>query len=252
MKQNSTKGKNDGFKNEDIIKRYINEHSFNECNDNIKNFLNFLFGSSLNPEEKFFASKPSGQVKPDLEIKHNNAVKYVSIKLGSGNSVHQEEIDVFFPFIKTLFGDEILDYLKLFHYGDDTTDGSGVERFSAVQCKKRYPNQIQELNNNFNIWSFLNIFLDRFLFVGNIEDSPIVDCIYYGTFEEGLWASRDEIKNYFQNSDFSSTNLHFGALTYQVWGRNNNFQAVHSKRRYTMQIKWGTIENNLRRIMEDR
>ena len=26
MKQNSTKGKNDGFKNEDIIKRYINEH----------------------------------------------------------------------------------------------------------------------------------------------------------------------------------------------------------------------------------
>ena len=92
----------------------------------------------------------------------------------------------------------------------------------------------------------------RFLFVGNIEDSPIVDCIYYGTFEEGLWASRDEIKNYFQNNDFSSTNLHFGALTYQVWGRNNNFQAVHSKRRYTMQIKWGTIENNLRRIMEDR
>lgn len=252
MEQYSTIGQNNGFKNETDLKEYINNHYLNDYNDNIKKFLNFLFGSSLNPEEKFFASKPSGQVKPDFEIKHNNTVKYVSIKVGSGNSVHQEEIEVFFPFIKSLFGDEILDCLKLFHYGDDTTDDSGTIRYSASQCKKRYPLQIKKLNNNFNNWTYLDTFLDRFLFVGNIPTGSVVDCIYYGTVKEGIWASRHEIKNYFQNNDFSSTNLHFGALTYQVWGRNNNFQAVHPNRRYTMQVKWGSIEDNLKNIMEDR
>lgn len=252
MEQNLITKKNNGFKNEIDLREYINNHYFSDYNDNIMNFLKFLFNNSLNLEEKFFASKPIGQVKADLEIKHNNITKYVSIKVGSGNSVHQEAIEVFFPFIEDHFGDKILNYLKLFHYGDDTIDDTGKERYSAAECKKRYSNQIENLNNYFNNWLHLNIFLDRFLFRGNTKNGTIVDCIYYGTVEKGLWASRDEIKNYFKNNEFKSNNLHFAALTYQVWGRNNNFKALHPERRYTMQVKWGSIEENLKKITEER
>lgn len=252
MEQDFTIGKNNGFKNEMDLKEYIDDHYFCEYNDNIKNFLRFLFKSSLNLKKKFFVLKTTGQVKPDLEIKHNNITKYISIKVGSGNSVHQESIKVFFPFIENLFGDEILNYLKLFHYGDDTIDDTGKERYSAIESKKRYSNQIEKLNDRFNNWSYLNIFLDRFLFKGNTQNAPTVDYIYYGTIEKGLWASCDEIKDYFKGNDFKSSNLHFAALTYQVWGRDNNRKAIHPERRYIMQIKWGSIEENLKKITEER
>ena len=62
----------------------------------------------------------------------------------------------------------------------------------------------------------------------------------------------DELYKYCENNSFSSSALHFGSLTYQVWGRNNDFKAVHPDRRYVMQVKWGGILNDLNKIKESR
>ncbi len=40
----------------------------------------------------------SGQ-KPDMIITINNVIKRISIKKGTGNSVHQEKVDVFVEFL---------------------------------------------------------------------------------------------------------------------------------------------------------
>lgn len=242
---------NDGFINEKELIEYINSNNWDTYNQNIKKLLMFSFGDSINTTLSFSAEKCKGQVKPDLVIKHNNIKKYISIKKGSGNSVHQEKIDVFFPFIKELYDEDTLNKLKLFHYGDGTYNDTGKIRLSASECQHTYKNEIFDLNKKFNEWFYLKQFLDRFLFKGNVG-TIFADIIYHGTITNGIWASRDELYNYFQSHTFDSSALHFASLTYQVWGRNNDFVAVHPDRRYVMQVKWGGILNDLRAIKEDR
>lgn len=240
---------NDGFVNEDVLTNYINSHKFDEYNTNIKNFLKFLFKSNLNPALPFKAEKKAGQIKPDIVIKHNGIQKFISIKKGSGNSVHQEKIEVFFPYVRNILGDTELNNLKIFHYGDDSTDDSGPIRYNASECKIRYQREIRELNRSFNKWEYLTKFLDRFLFIGN-KSNIIVDAIYHGTIDSGLWASREEITDYISKNNFDANAVHFGPLSYQVWGRDEKRTAVHPDRRYVMQVKWGTLTNDLKKIRE--
>lgn len=238
---------NDGFINEAELRNYINSNNYNTYNNNIQNFLHFVFADNFCISKPFVAEKIAGQLKPDLSITHNGQTKYISIKKGSGNSVHQEKINVFFPYIENLIGSNALNNLKMFHYGDDTTTDTGKIRYNATQCKMRYSNQIDSLNTLLNNWSVLEHFLDRFLFIGNVS-SIAVDVIYHGTIDTGLWASKDEIKNYIKSNNFSINAIHFGPLTYQVWGRDEKRTAVHPDRRYVMQVKWGNITKDLENI----
>lgn len=235
---------NDGFINEEVLREYINRNSFATYNSNIKSFLTFAFGNNLDTSLSFKAEKKAGQVKPDLVIKHNGIEKYISVKKGSGNSVHQESIDMFFTFFNSLLGATALNNLKTFHYGDDTTNDTGAVRYSAAQCKTKYARQVASLNVELNKWENLETFLDRFLFVGNVG-SLVVDVVYHGTIDSGLWASKDEIVNYVRNNYFDTNAVHFGPLTYQVWGRDEKRTAVHPDRRYVMQVKWGSLEKDL-------
>lgn len=238
---------NDGFINEKELIDYINSNTFNSYSDNIKNFLKFIFGNNFNNCLPFHSEKINGQVKPDILVSHNNIAKYISIKKGSGNSVHQENISEFFPFISSILDEKSLEYLKLFHYGDGTTNDTGTTRYNANECKRTYSKEIEYLNNKLNQWENLSIFLDRFLFLGNVGDI-YVDAIYHGSIHQGIWASKEEITRYINNSTFNNNTVHFGPLSYQVWGRNENRTAVHPNRRYVMQVKWSSLYNDLKNI----
>lgn len=235
---------NDGFTNEEELKNYINSNTYTTYNKNIQDFLGFVFAGDFSTSQPFVAEKKAGQVKPDLCITHNGKTKFISIKKGSGNSVHQEKIDVFFPYIEKLIDTTALNNLKKFHYGDNTTDDTGKTRYSAADCKRNYSKEISSLNVSLNSWTVLEKFLDRFLFIGNVGFLS-VDVIYHGTIDSGLWASKEEIKNYIKTNDFSANAVHFGPLTYQVWGRDEKRTAVHPDRRYVMQVKWGSITKDL-------
>lgn len=238
---------NDGFINEEILREYINNNNYSGYNENIKAFLRFVFGLNFDSRLNFKAEKKAGQLKPDLSIVHNGIEKYISIKKGSGNSVHQEKIDVFFPVINDILGQSSLNNLKMFHYGDDTINDTGNIRYNASECKVRYSKQVAELNKELNKWNNLSKFIDRFLFVGNVGDIA-VDVVYHGNIESGLWASRNEIIEYVKNNVFIINAVHFGPLTYQVWGRDEKRMAVHPERRYVMQIKWGSLTKDLQEI----
>ena len=238
---------NDGLVNEECLRNYINTKKFEDYNSNIQSFLKFVFKDCFNSSMDFYAEKKGGQVKPDLSINHNDVERFISVKKGSGNSVHQEKISVFFPFIENLCGTNTLNCLKRFHYGDDTIDDTGLKRYNATECKEIYSNDIKILNNDFNQKNNLKVFLERFLFKGNVGNI-IVDVVYHGTIDNGLWATRQEILNYVINNDISINAVHFGPLTYQVWGRNEKGTASHPERRYVMQVKWGSITDDLKKI----
>lgn len=241
---------NDGFVNEEDIIDYLNNKKFDQLNTNFQFFLKSIFNNAINRNSIFVAENCGGNIKPDISIFHDGQKKYISIKKGSGNSVHQEPIEQFFHFFENLTNENALNLLKLFHYADDTYDDSGQQRYNSNQAKARYKNQIKQLNLEINNKDILLKFIDRFLFYGNI--SPIsVDYIYHGNLEFGYWASKDEITNYILNNKFDLNAVHFGPLTYQVWGRNHNKTAKYPERRYVMQIKWGTLTNDLIKIRKE-
>lgn len=243
--------KNKGFVNENEFVEYINGKTYNQLNSNIKKFCSEIFGTANN-NCSFVAKKVTGNQKPDIVIFNKTIGKYVSLKMGSGNSIHQEPFDTFVDFLKKLnISDESIDTLKLFHFGDDTINDTGKIRYSSNECKNRYKDKILKLNYEINQPKFLIPLLDRILFTGNIKDANSIDYIYHGTIENGVWISKEELLNYFINNKFESKEMHFASLTYQVWGRNNNFKAKHPDRRYVMQVKWSQIENDIIEIIGD-
>ena len=77
-----------GFQNETDIIGYLNESTYNSLNDNMKKFIKFLYPSVKDNDIVYAGSGINGQ-KPDMIINVNNDKKYISIKIGTGNSVHQ-------------------------------------------------------------------------------------------------------------------------------------------------------------------
>ena len=96
---------NDGFVNENIIVEYLNGKLFHSLNSNFQSFLRFIFDSQLSDDTIVCSQKhnKSGE-KPDITIgvQTKASIKYVSIKKGSGNSVHQENLQDFTEFLYSI------------------------------------------------------------------------------------------------------------------------------------------------------
>lgn len=190
-----------------------------------------------------------GNIKPDIKISHNGVIVYISHKDGSGNSVHQESCYEFFNSMSLVISEDFINILRLYHFGDKTLDGTGLQRYDANDLKKIYKEEIQNLNSVINTKDVLNYAIDKFLAIGNLKSDCKVDFVYYGNPElDGTWASISELKEYFSSNIFVKKEVHFGPMTYQVWGRNQNFTAKNPERRYVMQIKWSSIKNDLNAI----
>lgn len=241
-----------GFENEDELIEYLNNRKIKNLNNNMKDFICFLFGNI--DEENTIEAIPgkSGQ-KPDMIININNIIKRISIKKGTGNSVHQENIDLFVEFLKSIkISDEIINKLLRFHWGDGTTDGTGTKRISGSEYKKQFAEEIDKINEEFNKEKNIKEFVNRFIMQGKSEEYDIVDAIYYGDVNEGNWASKNEIVEYIINNRFNIDAIHFGPLTYQTWRRSLNFNPKTEEGRKDMQVKWGSLLNDLLNIERNR
>ena len=131
-----------GLINEDDFRNYINSHkTFDSYNINIKYFLELLYKKDLSGI-KFECIKIGGSQKPDVKIICKFGEKNISIKKGSGNSVHQEKFEEFVSFLYDLnISERTIENLKLFHYGD----------FKAKYPDRRYVMQVKwgQIENDF-------------------------------------------------------------------------------------------------------
>lgn len=239
-----------GFSNEENFVNCLNNQKFSNLNKNMQNFLPFVFERDFLGNEIIFADltqKIEGKnPKPDIWIKTGNKIKFISIKEGSGNSVHQEPFKDFCKFLEDInVSEETIDCLKLYHYGDDTLDGNGEIRLSTSDIKLKYNTKIQLANKELNSSSILIKIIDRVLFSGAFIKPIIVDAIYHGSVDNGVYANREEIINYLiDNANVSEmSGIRFSELTYQPWTRDQFRTAAHPERRYVMQVKWGSMAN---------
>ncbi len=241
-----------GFKNEDELIEYLNSKKIKDLNSNMKDFIFFIFGN-IDEENIIQATSGKSGQKPDMIITINNVIKRISIKKGKGNSVHQEKVDVFVEFLESInISNETINKLLKFHWGDGTSDGTGSQRISSSDYKQQFPEEIEMINKEFNKEKNIKEFIYRFIMQGKSDDYDIVDALYYGNVNEGHWASKDEIIEYVVNNIFSLDSIHFGPLTYQIWNRCLNFNPNTENRRRVMQVKWGSLLNDLLIIERNR
>lgn len=241
-----------GFENEDELIEYLNSKKIKDLNSNMKDFIFFIFGN-IDEENIIQATTGKSGQKPDMIITINNVIKRISIKKGTGNSVHQEKVDVFVEFLESInISNETINKLLKFHWGDGTSDGTGSQRISSSDYKQQFPEEIEMINKEFNKEKNIKEFIYRFIMQGKSDDYDIVDALYYGNVNEGHWASKDEIIEYVVNNIFSLDSIHFGPLTYQIWNRCLNFNPNTENRRRVMQVKWGSLLNDLLIIERNR
>lgn len=245
----------DGFQNEIQIEKALDFKIYDEVNANLKHFLNDIFYGYNLHGKRIHAIRCRQNVKPDFYLHIDGIDKevYVSIKKGSGNSIHQESLGRFIEFLKSeKIPSKIINDLLLYHYGDGTINNTGKIRYKAQDFSNMHPELVSSLNTCFSNKFFLKKVVMRFIFKGNIENAPIADYLYHGTVHNGVWASRNEIMNFIENNIVSSKALSFGVLTYQVWNRNLSFKHKMEQRREQIQIKWGKMEETLLEITSRR
>ncbi len=229
---------NDGIENEKQIETHLDSLRYLELNRNLRAFIYDVFNPSstqLNTCTVHAKRTEDNKFKPDLIVSYINKKHYISIKKGSGNSVHQEPINVFIEYIKNNLNasPEVINSILFFHWGDGTLDGSAPVycRMKASEIIEKYPEKITIIQNFFNAHE--NELLERFLLSG-VYGKNKVDYFYYGDYKQGDWRSTKEVLNLLR---FSSGNaLSVGGLSFQNYGRSLNGQ--DDSRRNSIQLKW--------------
>lgn len=238
-----------GFENEDKIMEAINGKKFNDLNYNLQQLIKDSFSSY---QGKIEATKEAGQNKSDLKIIIGNESHTYSIKKGTGNSIHQEPIESFLEFLAQNYNidEEMKDNLRLFIWGDGTLDGKAEvsNRLSAPQFKKQYPKVVETVQTFFN--TIKTPLIKRFLIEG-VQSNSSAEYVYYGTVESGVCCKSDKVVEWIANNN-SKGAISIGKLTFQAWNRNINGGDKSEKKRGVIQLKWGSIKDDIEVIANEK
>lgn len=252
-----------GNANELVVSNYLNGKKYKDLNLTMKEFIkdvciekNITFDDNTNIEAEYVRNP---KFKQDIYLKINEVKIGISLKLGSGNSCHQEKIEDFISFIRTncSASDEICNLWRFFIWADGTYDGNGsmekgqdgkiLCRFDANGFKKKYPEKRAILQQFLNLNKALLI--ERALFVGKYNSD--VDFIYHGTYKQGRWISKKEVINLLVNKQSESKRacLTIGSLTVQAW--NVSLSGKTENKRGQIQLKYGTMKKDFAKIMKN-
>lgn len=90
-----------GFKNEIKIEKCLNEKLFENITPNLQNFLKDIFKGHNLKGRHVHAIRSEQRMKPDFYVSVDGISDgaYVSVKVGSGNSIHQESLDNFIKYL---------------------------------------------------------------------------------------------------------------------------------------------------------
>ena len=124
------KGQNLGFIKQDYLISALNNKKISELDKNYFDLIQSIFlNKNFSNEEIIICKKIGGNEKPDLSISIKNIIKNCSYKTGKNISVHQEKLESFIEFSKTLKATEKeINAIKFYIWGDGTYDGSGKKK----------------------------------------------------------------------------------------------------------------------------
>ena len=243
-----------GFENEKDLFEALHNKKLKDLNENLKKLIKSIFNNA-NENSVTECEKIGGHDKTDIAIKIGNEQHTLSVKKGSGNSVHQEPVEEFIKYLEENFSirEDVKNDLRFFIWGDGTLDGTGKKenRLTASQLKQKYPEKIKNIQSFFD--TIEKELVERFIIKGaKSEKRP--DYIYYGIPEKGMWCKSDKTINWMiANKPKNDKAIYIGRLTFQAWNRNiKGKNEKTEKKRGHIQLKWGSIEDDLKELSDEK
>ena len=235
----------DGYKNEIDFINYLNNKKYKEVNIIMQELIKKLF-PKVNQENIIRAYKYGKYAKTDVVIKIEGIEKGISIKCGSKNSVHLEEIKEFTKYIQKLGfieNDKLLRYL----YSDGTNNNTGTKRESASEYKENHVEDIKRVNKELE--KIKEKLINRFLIKTDINYRVKVDAFILGTINDFIWATQEEVVEYLVNEKQDSTGVHVSNLFIQNWNKNLKYNEKYEHCRNYIQVKWFSMFDDILKIM---
>jgi len=239
-----------GYKNEYEFINYLNNKQFKDVHVIFQDLLTSLF-PNISDDDFIIAKKYGKYAKADMVIEVNGIKKGISIKCGEKNSVHVEKIDKFVMFlIKNDYKhiEEILRYL----YSDGTTNNTRTYRTSVTEYQKDHIEEINNINSSFDDIELKRKLLYRFLINADVNYTVKVDAFIYGTVDNFMWCTTEDVLNFLENKNISSNSLHVGSLYVQQWNKNLCYNPKYEYCREYIQVKWYSMFDDLISIMNEK
>jgi len=240
---------NIGYLNENKIIWQLNKKRFKELTQHWQNIISKMF-NSVN-DDTFIKCRLIGRdCKTDIEVIIEDEKKNISIKSGSGVSVHYEHIESFLDFLKILnISKDSLDFLKKFQYGIVDQNNLKKNIISTKELKKEYKNEIDIINKEFEDDNVIEKIIYRCIIKGRSPYHQEIDYLYYGNEKNGYILSKEELIKYLPRICINTNSIHFGPLIYQAANRNVSESSFNSYKKDYIQIKWRTIEKDILSIL---
>ena len=233
-----------GIENEENFVRCIDNKKYDELNKHLQYFLHYLF-PVINAETKFHCFQTRNFAKPDICISLESEMRFVSLKYGECETVHNENIITFKQFLKDNgISDEAIEAYLLYHYGDGTTDGTGTRRMGSVEARFHYQDKIKKLNEEFNkSKDFVKKFAERVMFQGVNPQANGADYIYHGDTDYGVFMSKYQLMKQLdkKNYDYMTSCVHIGPFVVRPHARYSNKEIRNVEHRHTVVINYPKI-----------
>jgi len=243
-------GRNYGLLLEKELEQALNNKRYKNLSGNLQTMIKDMFGV-VKPRDKIKCEKCEEFIKPDLLIKVKNKSKYVSVKSGGAQTVHQETIDKVIPFLRSIgIENDELRTMCLFHFADGTCDGSGVKRMDNMRVLVWLESKIKVFNQKVNNHpDLIELILERLLFQGVDPNAARVDYIYFGDLDYGITVSRHQIKRHLHTKSYMFLrNLHFGPILFRPHARYAHSEIKNFYNHKKVDFYWPGLEKDLQYI----
>lgn len=238
---------NVGILSEQQIAGAINGKPFREINRNLQTMLRMIF-PDLSDDSVVSAFQLNSIYKPDIELKFNGKTRYISVKTNHANEVHGEFIDSLMNFLETKgISKETIDTLRLVHYGDGTTNGTGSKRYNTFDTTLKYHDRMIKANKELNASHQLMFdLINRVMIQGIDPNAKKIDYIYFGTVDYGNLVSMNQIYAYITRKSWDHFNcLHIGPIFFKPKARYVDSQIVSEYRRRLCVCYWPNLGDDL-------
>lgn len=247
------KMKNFGIRNEYAFIEAIDKKRLSELSFLLQELILFLF-PHIKDYSVIKCYKNIEYEKGDIVIQVGCIKKYISIKMGHGNSVHCESIKKFKKFLTSLnISKYTLNEILKYQYGDGTTDGTGKFRKTSLEYKYDNKNSIAFINKELNSKDTIRKVVNRFIIQGTQRHTNKIDLLVYGKPDDFFFITPKEIHSYIlSKKNIESSSIHFSCLTFQPMSRVLDYNKKMEYQRHWIQIKWYNLEDNIIELMNIR
>lgn len=234
---------NTGNLKEMEIVNHLNNKKIKDLSNNLRSLVQALYGP-LEENKKVKCELVEGFIKPDFVITYNGEKKYVSMKTGRAEVVHQENIKSFILFLRSLgVSAETQKTILFYQYGDGTLDGSGEQRFNynrlRVLLEDRIDRANHELNNDIEI---IRKVIDRCIITGTLENAIPIDGLYFGDVNYGEIMTVKQLKRHIDKKDWLwMKNLHIGPIQIRPHARYIGKEIKNPEAREKVECYWANL-----------